>query len=571
MSRQLPRSLASRCPVSTGRSLRSFSAASAFLLAGCATNPLFPHGSDYAPGGLRERLRTAEPFRLEEHRAAQQPDPKELASPRSRFEGAERVELTLEQCRATALERNLNLRVALLEPSIANESVSEEEGRFNAVFTTRALWSDTDSPTASDLDSAQREFGLLEPGVTIPLRTGGTATVGLPMTRTETNNIFSTLNPAYTSDLELSISHNLLRGAGRRANTHGIRIASYGRQTAEARTKAEVIRQLAAVDRAYWRLYRARGELDVRQQQYELAVRQLERARRRFGAGLAPEIEVIRAEAGVAERLEAIIIAENAALAQQRELKRLVNLPDLGPESSAQVLPSSPPDPVRYEFDPVALTQAAVENRMEMLELELQLAMDALNVEFNRNQALPLIVLDYTYRINGLGEDAGASFRTLRDNRFEDWQLGLRAEVPLGNEERESRVRRSMIQRLQRLGTRDAREQAIRSETLDAIDAIEAGWQRVLASRQAAILAARTFAAEERQFGVGASTTNDVLDAAARLADAQSAELRAIVDYQIAQVDLAFATGTLLGANRVSFEPTDPLGRVERRERRWGE
>ncbi|HRQ72713.1 MAG TPA: TolC family protein [Phycisphaerales bacterium] len=555
------------------------------LLAGCAANPLFPHGSDYAPGGLRERLRAAEPMRLEDHRASEQADADGAGVPRSRFEGAERVELTLEACRAAALERNLNLRVALLEPAIANASVSEEEGRFNAVFTTRALWSDTDSPTASDLDSAQREFGLLEPGVTIPLRTGGTASVGLPMTRTETNNIFSTLNPAYTSDLELSISHNLLRGAGRRANTHGIRIASYGRQTAEARTKAEVIRQLAAVDRAYWRLYRARGELDVRQQQYELAVRQLERARRRFGAGLAPEIEVIRAEAGVAERLEAIIVAENASLALQRELKRLVNLPDLGPESAAQVLPASPPDPVRYEFDPGALASAAVANRMEMLELELQLAMDALNVEFNRNQALPLIVLDYTYRINGLGDDAGSSFRTLRDNRFEDWQLGLRAEVPLGNEERESRVRRSMIQRLQRLGTRDAREQAIRSETLgfevaetidgletlDAIDAIEAGWQRVLASRQAAILAARTFAAEERQFGVGASTTNDVLDAAARLADAQSAELRAIVDYQIAQVDLAFATGTLLGANRVSFEPADPLGRIERRERRWGE
>ncbi|MEC9372657.1 MAG: hypothetical protein VYC34_02395, partial [Planctomycetota bacterium] len=29
-------------------------------------------------------------------------------------------------------------------------------------------------------------------------------------------------------------------------------------------------------------------------------------------------------------------------------------------------------------------------------------------------------------------------------------------------------------------------------------------------------------------------------------------------DYQISQVDLAFATGTILGASRVSWDPLDP-------------
>jgi hypothetical protein len=49
-----------------------------------------------------------------------------------------------------------------------------------------------------------------------------------------------------------------------------------------------------------------------------------------------------------------------------------------------------------------------------------------------------------------------------------------------------------------------------------------------------------------------------VLDADARLADARLAEIRAIVEYEIAQVDLAFATGTLLGASRVEWGPFDP-------------
>jgi hypothetical protein len=37
-------------------------------------------------------------------------------------------------------------------------------------------------------------------------------------------------------------------------------------------------------------------------------------------------------------------------------------------------------------------------------------------------------------------------------------------------------------------------------------------------------------------------------------------EIRALADYQISQVDLAFATGTVLGATKVSWEPVDKPG-----------
>ena len=48
-----------------------------------------------------------------------------------------------------------------------------------------------------------------------------------------------------------------------------------------------------------------------------------------------------------------------------------------------------------------------------------------------------------------------------------------------------------------------------------------------------------------------------MLDAAARLADAQSSEVRAVADYEIARVDIAFGTGTLLGHGRVQWAPAD--------------
>lgn len=548
------------------RASASACAAATLLLASCS-NPLASRDADSGPRVAVERLRRIDSAGMDRYRSPEPPP--ELPVPtdraiaaieevRRRYAAAETVELTLELCRASALEHNLDLRVALVDPAIAATRVSEEEAAFEATFRTRALWSETDSPTSSTLNDAQAEFGQVEPAVSIPLRSGGTAAVRLPMTRQQTNNQFATLNPAYTTDLEFSITHELLRGAGRRVNTAAIRIAAIDRQASEARTKLTVIRQLSSVDRAYWQLYAGRRALDVSQQQFELARALLESAERRVRAGQIAEIEVTRAQSGLADRLDAILASHNAVRQQQRELKRIVNIPGLDIDSPAAVVPSTPPDPVQYILDPAALAAGAIAQRMEMLEIELRLLADAANIEVAENGLLPQLTLDATYRINGLGGTLDDSFETTRDNRFEDWSVGATLSVPIGNEGARSRFRRAVLTRLQRLGSLAARRQTITQEVYDAADRIESGWQRVLASRQAAILSARTLQAEQRQFDVGTSTSTQVLDAATRLAEAQLAEIRAVVDYQIAQIDLAEATGTLLGAAKVSWEPRDP-------------
>ena len=479
---------------------------------------------------------------------------------RDRFAALERVELSLEDARAATLENNLSLRATLVSPTIAEENLSAEEGAFNAVFTLGSSYAFRDDATATALASGESESGSITPGLRIPLRTGGEATIRVPVGRSETDNQFATLNPAVSADLELSLSHNLLRGAGRRATTHQIRLADYNLQISQAQAKLEVVRQLAAVERAYWRLYAAIRVVEVREQQYELAVEQLNRADRRFEAGTIPEVDVIRGRSGAADRVSEIIAAQNAVTLAQRELKQIVNIAGLGVDTPTAIEPVSPPDPIEYIFDPEQLVAAAVENRAELLELEIQLARDAAQVAFAKNQSLPLLALSYTYRINGLAGTAGDAFEVLEDNNFEDFEVGLNAEIPLGNEQRRSQLAAAILTRLQRLSTRDARRQAIEREVYDAMDNLGSSWQRILAGQQAVLLNARTLDAERRQFDVGRSTSTDVLDVDTRLAESRLAEIQAVVDYQIAQVDLAFATGTMLGASRVTWEPVDPRG-----------
>ena len=201
-------------------------------------------------------------------------------------------------------------------------------------------------------------------------------------------------------------------------NTYSIRILEYQRQITDAMTKLEVIRVLANADRGYWRLYAARKELEVRQQEYESAQAQLEQTRRMVLLGEKAAVEETRSEAGVAERLDGIIKAKKALEDRERELKQIMNEAGLGIDSPAVVVPMTEPDPVRYEIDKERLSASAVENRMEMLEVELQLAQDSSTVDYYKNQTLPLVALDYTYNMNGIGAARSDAYDMMFDRSF---------------------------------------------------------------------------------------------------------------------------------------------------------
>ena len=452
------------------------------------------------------------------------------------------------------------MKVQLINPAIAAERVSQQEAQFEAAFTLSTTYSKTDTPVASTLDisGSNVEYLYTNYGVDVPLRTGGTVSFDAVDSRTETDSTYSIFNPYYGSDLSVSISQPLLRNAGRRISTYAIQIAEYDRQITDARTKLEAIRIIADVDRVYWRLYAARRELNVRKQQYDLAKALFEQAQRLVAAGEVAQIEVIRTEAGLAQQLEAIILAENSVRDRERELKRVLNKAGLEMETATVLIPVTEPDPVRYRLDKQRLVDVAIEQRMEMLELELQIAQDISTLEYMENQTLPLVTMDYTYNMNGLGSSRGDSYDLLYDKRFEDHRLGLQLQVPLGNESAKSQMRQAFYQRRQRLASRDSRRAVIEYEVLNAIDQLEANWQRILAGRQSSVLDGRLFEAEKRQFELGLVTSTDVLQAQTNFANSQSAEISALVEYQIALVDLAYATGTLLGAAKVQWEPIVP-------------
>jgi outer membrane protein TolC len=531
----------------------TITAAAILVLSGCS-NPFATSQDEYGRVGDAQSLHSAGALDLRAD-VVETPPPSEelpLELPPDPFAAVEQVEISLAQCRAWTLENNLDLKVALFNPDLAETMLSAEEARFEALFTLNAEVSEAEPGQAEVFrDQFVRPWDI-EPGVEVPLRSGGTVRIGVPMSRRQS---FAGVldNDAYATDLDFSISQPLLRNAGRRTSTHFIRIASLGSQISQARTKLEVIRQIAAVDRGYWLLYDAQQRLIVRQEQYERAVAQLVEAEARFRGGVVPRIEVFRAEAGVARRIDSIIRAELLVKDTQRALKRIVNREGLEVESPTRLLLTSDPNPVRYNLDAAALIDASLQQRMEMLELELQLAQDLSTIDFADNQKLPLFTVDYTYRWHGTGSDFGRSVQHDGNQSGWGWRFGLNVAVPLGNEAAKSAYHHALLTRMQRLATRSAREQAIKEEVLNALDNIEATWQRIKAAELSVIYQGHNYHGERGEYKLGLRTSTEVLEAEDLLANSKIDEIAAIVDYQVAQIDLAFATGMLLGASGVSW------------------
>lgn len=524
-----------------------------FLFTGCAH--LGNENSDTLDISS-EKMHQIEPLELKEA-----PEDAEAVEIEKAEPALATLEISLEQCRAWALENNLDLKAQLIAPTISAEGVSQAQAAFEAVFSGSMNYSKTNTPSASTLDEmqgSQSEKIYTNLKVKIPLRSGGDIEVDLTDTMSDSNSMGLTINPSYRSGLSASISQPLLKGAGKRVNEYSIRLAEYSAQITDAQTKAKAIEIIRDIDSYYWKLYAARKSLDVYKQQYELAKAFYDETETLVRIGTSPEIDLLQTKASVASKLEAIISAENSVRNYERILKKMLYRAGLEPETVTELIPVTEPNPVHYEFDNQDTTAKAIENRMDLLTLELQLAQSSENISYFKNQTLPSLSLQYKYNMSGLGASRSDSYDILKDNDFHDHGVTMQMSIPIGNKYAKSRLREYRYDRIQRLASRDAKKEEIKSQVLDQIDTLEAYWQSILACRQTTIYMDELYKAEKRQYELGMETAYKVLEAQANLTSAQQSEISALTNYQIALVDLAYYTGTLLGAAKVEWEPYLP-------------
>lgn len=486
---------------------------------------------------------------------------------------AHSIKQSLADIRAKALVHNLSIKIANADTLIARAQLDEERAKFDQIIFANLKYGDKDLPMMSGdsvkftsnnpaLDNALVKLSKTptqtksiegDVGISIPLRTGGTVKIAAPFENLDKTGNFD--SNEYRTGLKFSISQPLLRDAGFAVNEASINIASVNEQATLARTRLQSIRIIAMIDKAYWALNQAWTELEIRQQQYEYAAQNLTMVRKRVQEGLTAAIEINRAEIGVNDRLEQLIIAKTNLSLAQRQLKFYLNDPQYSVANTTQFITTTAPDLYNYQFDRTKLVESAQSNRLDLLETELKLTEDLLKIGVLENQMLPLFSLDYAYGALSDSESSfGRAYNSLNQLDYNEWYVGLRFEMPVSNDARRARLNRAVQQRLQRLSTKDLQKLTVQREIYDVLDTLEQNWQRILMTRQQVAIAGTNYEAELKQFKEGLRTMTEVLEALTRLGDAQVREIKAVTDYQASQIDLAFSTGTLLGYSRVNFQ-----------------
>jgi outer membrane protein TolC len=461
--------------------------------------------------------------------------------------------LTLEDAVRRAVENNPDLVIVRLEAEIEAARVGESRGAFVPVFSTTMGRSSTVTPPSNILlgnGGVDVNDWFSSTAVRQRLPWGaGTWSISWDTSRTTTNNPISSFDPSLQSGLQLAFSQPLLKDRKVDRARYQYVIAKRNGQISELRFRESVVQTVAVVKQAYWTLKATRANVAVQQRSLALAEELARENRIRVDAGQIPPLDLVKAEAEVAERRENLIRADTAAEDAQDRLRRLIMDPDDTSFWRTRIDPVEEPTGRGPLPDVDAVAANVLNERYDLARAGQELENAKTNVEFLRNQKLPDVRLETSYRGSGLAgtelvrSGAFPGILTATRNRsfgealgqafsadYPTWSLGVTVSYPLGRRFEEAGLARADIERRQ-AAHRIARLRLQAAESIrQAARQIRSTAERVDAAGAGETLARQRLDAEQRRFEVGLSTTFLVTQAQRDLLQAQVNQLQAALD-----------------------------------------
>jgi outer membrane protein TolC len=274
----------------------------------------------------------------------------------------------------------------------------------------------------------------------------------------------------------------------------------------------------------------------------------------------------LSAEAEVATREADILQAEAMVKNSEDRLKTTINIAAHEEDVGVEIIPASKP---KYEKREISLEEAlvtALENRPDLQVTRIDLKNKEINLSYAKNQLLPDLSLNASYWSPGLSgtqirydpldpfgdpisTDPGTSSDAMRDAlkfRYKNWAVRLSLTIPFNSFIYRAQHARAKVNLEQMVLQLKDQEQQLFLEIKEAVRAVQTDYKRVQAYKLARELAEEKLDAEQKKLKVGLSTNYVVLQQQRDLSNAQSSELRAIIDYNLSLANLDRTMGTSL-------------------------
>ena len=468
------------------------------------------------------------------------------------------VRMSIDDAVATALEQNLDLQVQRINPQIRDLDT--------AVF--RANWAPTVTSTVELVDQTQPPSSLLS-GNTSQLTSGRNAyNFGLQQLtpwyggqyqvlfnngRTTTNNIFSSFDPQFTSNVSASYTQPLLRNFKIDGTRQQLLVSQKNYEISQTQLQQSIAQTTRNVRNAFYDLLYAIGNLAVQRQSLELSQQSLKDNRARVEIGTMAPLDIVQAEAEVATREEAVIVAEAAIERQQDFLRALIFGPKAPEMWNTRIEPTE-----TYTFTPMTVdydgaVKNALSQRTDLVAARKNLESNDISIKYFNNQSLPDLNASVNYAaqaIGGVGLLRGPSsgltpgpiigqveksywstLGTVFAGDFPGWTLSIDMSYPIGQSTNEANLARAKLQHSQQERQISSLELTVATQVRDAARTVQTNAKRVDATRSSRILAERRLEAEEKKYQAGMTQNFFVLQAQRDLNVARNNELLALVEY----------------------------------------
>ena len=503
--------------------------------------------------------------------------------------------LSLADAVRMGLENNLNVEVDRFTPYIAYESVEQAWGAYDpelfSDFAYQNIQLENSFQITGQVLSKQKQWAG-EGGFrgTLPLL-GSIYNLNFSSGKYETNSAVEALSPKYQSTFNLALTQPLLRNLIWNQPWFQVRSTRIGYDASLDQFATDVMNVVQQIQNLYWNLIAREDQVRVAEKSLETAQALLNQTKTQHDVGVVSRVEVVEAEAGVAQRDFELIRGSNLYRNSQDQLIDAVLGTGLTADSTLQIRPTDRPDEfISFEIDPSQAVERAFQSRPEVALANQEIAQREISLRFAENQRLPNLDARVSWGNQGLGGSENPNLdcrfgksrppsaclpltnplipesdwsdsrnRFLTSDAAEQFTVGALFSIPIPNTTARHRVSQAEFE-LRRANSQKRRlEQSIVLEVRTAVRNLSDSQKGIEAARRARVAAEEQLRAERIRLEYGESTPFDVLLRESDLVQAQSEEINAFQVYRTSTTGLDRAQGTILRNNNIAIDAVRAL------------
>ena len=476
------------------------------------------------------------------------------------------VRLSLDDAVKLALDRNLDIAVQRLNPEINDIAISSLRAIYHPSLTSTVGQASQTQAPVSQLQLSSGGGGVesttttYNGGIAQSLPWGGgafQATLNNSRQATNSNNAF--YNPQFQSLWTAVYTQPVLRGFRTDSTRQQLSVTKVNRDISDVQLRASIVNTLSNVRNAYWDFVYALQAVEVARQSLDLATKLVQDNQTKVQVGTLAPIDVVQAQSEAAMRRQVLVAAESTRRTSELALKRLIVNGTQDPNWNAALDPTDRPDFRPETIDIEAAIRRALSERTDLDIAKKNVQGNDVTLKYLRDQLLPQADFQVNYGLQGIGgpylqrSQTGVlgstvttvvpggiadAFSTLFRNNYPRWTVQMNLSYPLGLSSQEAAVARARVQLNQVQAQVKQIELQVATDVTNAAISAQNAAEAVQAAQAARELSQRKLEAEQSKFEVGMSTNYFVVQAQRDLADAQNSELRAVLNYRKALVDL---------------------------------